>query len=83
MRVEYCHNCDKWTGHKRNLSVGTLIMIVITFGFGILAIPFYPKRCIICGMARGQGKNADQVKPMAAIIIIIATVLFFIMVFSK
>ena len=50
MKALYCENCQKFTGFKRNLGIGTIIMIIITAGFWILLLPFYPKRCHICGL---------------------------------
>ncbi|RLC35975.1 hypothetical protein DRH29_05420 [candidate division Kazan bacterium] len=49
MDFSYCSNCGKKTGHKRFLGFGTFFAVVLTAGVWILAIPFYPKRCIICG----------------------------------
>ena len=54
MDFKYCSNCGKKTGHKRALGRGTFFT-GLTFGTSILATPFYPKRCIICG-----SKNSDQ-----------------------
>ncbi|MGD0231533.1 MAG: hypothetical protein ABSC19_14450 [Syntrophorhabdales bacterium] len=45
----HCQNCGKRTGHKRALGFGTFFMVIITCGFWILAIPWYPKRCSVCG----------------------------------
>ncbi len=45
----YCSNCQKARGHKRALGWGTFFMVVLTLGLWILVIPFYPKRCMICG----------------------------------
>ena len=50
MKQEYCNNCRKITGHKRALGWGTFFGGLFTLGFSLLCIPFYPKRCIICGM---------------------------------
>jgi hypothetical protein len=52
MEMLDCHNCGKRTGHKRTLGFGTFFAVFLTFGLWILAIPFYPKRCIICGERR-------------------------------
>jgi hypothetical protein len=49
MRVSFCSNCGKETGHQRKLGFGTFFAVVLTAGFWLLAIPLYPKRCIICG----------------------------------
>jgi hypothetical protein len=42
------------TGHKRHLGWGTFFGSVVTLGTSLAAIPFYPKRCIICGMEKEQ-----------------------------
>lgn len=49
MEFRYCPNCSKDTGHRRALGWGTFFIVIITSGFWLLAIPFYPKRCIVCG----------------------------------
>ncbi len=50
----HCPNCNKLTGFKRALGFGTLFMMVLTFGLWLLVIPFYPARCITCGLTRGS-----------------------------
>jgi hypothetical protein len=52
MQMLQCPNCGKLTGFKRNLGFGTFFMVVITAGLWLLAIPFYPVRCINCGLQR-------------------------------
>jgi hypothetical protein len=37
------------TGYKRALGWGTFFGAIFTFGLLIFIIPFYPKRCIVCG----------------------------------
>jgi hypothetical protein len=49
MEYSYCPNCKKMTGHKRALGWGTFFGSVVTLGTSLGAVPFYPKRCIICG----------------------------------
>lgn len=49
MKALFCSNCQKYTGFKRNWGFGTVVMIILTFGWWILLLPFYPKRCTICG----------------------------------
>jgi hypothetical protein len=49
MDYKYCSNCGKDTGHKRAIGWGTFFASKFTLGVSTLAIPFYPKRCIICG----------------------------------
>lgn len=54
MEYYYCPNCGKERGYKRALGWGTFFAVVITGGLWILAIPFYPKRCIACGKKEGR-----------------------------
>lgn len=54
MENSYCPNCKKNTGHKRALGWGTFFAVLITGGFWILAIPLYPKRCIVCGYSNSE-----------------------------
>ena len=49
METFKCANCGANRGFKRNIGVGTLIAIILTMGWYIILIPFYPKRCIVCG----------------------------------
>lgn len=54
MEMIYCPNCAKLVGFKRALGFGTLFMALLTFGVWLLVIPFYPARCINCGLARSS-----------------------------
>jgi hypothetical protein len=49
MKFAYCANCQAQRGFKRSLGVGTIIIIIITWGIWLFALPFYPVRCIVCG----------------------------------
>ena len=49
MRMEFCTNCGKRRGFKRAFGLGTVVMVVLTLSLWILAMPFYPARCINCG----------------------------------
>jgi hypothetical protein len=49
MEMLYCQNCKKTTGHKRAIGIGTLLGGVATLGVSLIAIPFYPLRCVKCG----------------------------------
>lgn len=49
MQMAYCTNCGKKMGFKRSFGVGTVLMILLTFGLWILILPFYQPRCIGCG----------------------------------
>jgi hypothetical protein len=54
MEYSYCPNCKKMTGHKRALGWGTYFGAALTFGTSLGAVPFYPKRCIVCGNAKRE-----------------------------
>jgi hypothetical protein len=58
MQVIYCPNCQKRTGFKRALGFGTFFMVLITCGLWLLVIPFYPARCINCGVPRSEAALA-------------------------
>jgi hypothetical protein len=60
MEYLYCQNCGKHTGHKRALGWGTFFGAILTLGILILAIPFYPKRCIVCGRKSSGGEAHIQ-----------------------
>jgi len=49
MTYKHCKGCDRKTGHKRSLGMGTLIMLFLTGGLWLFMIFLYPSRCIICG----------------------------------
>lgn len=91
MITAYCNNCAKYTGHKRAIGAGTLVGGVLTGGVSLLAIPLYPKRCIVCGLTTGEGKQvttpsspasslrvtkADQVQGWIVLIGVVALLLF-------
>ncbi len=44
----YCNLCKRPVEAKRNLGIGTLLLVVLTAGIWLIAIPFYSKRCAIC-----------------------------------
>ena len=83
MKVVYCKNCGKVTGFKRTIGIGTLLAVLITMGLWIFTLPFYPKRCIVCGLSKGEKEESDKIKPGVATIIIIVAILFFIMIYYK
>jgi len=61
MQMIHCPNCCKLTGFKRDIGFGTFFLVVITGGLWLLAVLFYPSRCIVCGLtssaARGSRKG--------------------------
>jgi membrane-bound metal-dependent hydrolase YbcI (DUF457 family) len=54
----FCQNCNSKRGFKRSLGIGTFLMVLITFGFWLLFIPLYPKRCLVCGQTKGAALEA-------------------------
>src|ERR1035438_5817807 len=54
MQMIFCPNCGSRSGFKRALGFGTFFMVLITIGLWLLMIPFYPVRCINCGLTRAS-----------------------------
>ncbi len=48
MATKYCVNCDRVVEAKRQIGVGTFLLVIITSGLWLLVIPFYSKRCPMC-----------------------------------
>ena len=60
METAHCESCGRATGHKRALGWGTFFAVFVTLGFWLLALPFYPKRCVVCGtQASGVTQQAS------------------------
>ncbi len=51
MKSMECKGCGKVTLHGRQFGIGTLIGVLVTGGLWLIAMPFYPVRCKICGAA--------------------------------
>ncbi|MCI0587023.1 MAG: hypothetical protein L0323_09310 [Planctomycetes bacterium] len=51
MNARHCPGCNRVTGHKRAIGVGTLLLALLTLGFSLLLVPFYPTRCAVCGLS--------------------------------
>lgn len=49
MKTGYCGWCKRHSTFQRKLGFGTLFAVMITGGFWLLTIPFYPVRCTHCG----------------------------------
>ena len=65
MEQYYCPTCKGETGHKRNLGWGTFFGSIFTLGISLFFIPFYPKRCVVCGndsreMPFSSNNNVDK-----------------------
>jgi hypothetical protein len=55
-----CPNCRRRSGFKRSLGWGTFFMVILTCGFWLLLIPFYPSRCICCGISQSEAIRMDS-----------------------
>jgi len=44
----YCNLCKRPVDARRQIGVGTLLLVLITGGLWLFLIPFYSKRCSIC-----------------------------------
>jgi len=84
MKFYYCPHCGRETGHKRALGWGTFFAVLLTGGLWLLAIPFYPKRCIICGSKEKPKKprrSRSTWKNMVLLIFVFALIASMIDVF--
>jgi hypothetical protein len=48
MTIKHCVLCDRKVSAQRQIGVGTLILVILTAGLWLIAIPFYEERCPIC-----------------------------------
>ncbi len=46
----YCEDCRRKVEARRRIGVGTLILALLTGFVWVVAIPFYSKRCPVCGI---------------------------------
>jgi hypothetical protein len=49
MSTMFCTLCRRPVEARRYIGAGTVIIAVVSAGLSLLAIPFYKKRCAICG----------------------------------
>jgi hypothetical protein len=79
MEMIFCPNCGKLKGYKRALGFGTFFAVLLTAGLWLLAIPFYPKRCITCGLGKSESVPWYQTWRLGSAILaggVLAAVLF-------
>lgn len=57
--MKYCSVCEKNVDAKRNIGIGSLIGIIVTMGFWLIAIPFYGKRCPLCKNSQLEAPKSD------------------------
>lgn len=61
--MKWCDLCRRNVEPKRKIGAGSLIAVLVTFGWWILAIPFYKKRCPICGGTHLSVPHSDTDHP--------------------
>ncbi len=62
-KTVYCCLCNRPVQARRKIGIGTLILVLITGGLWLFAIPFYRKRCPICeGTDFICPKEAEELK---------------------
>ena len=45
-----CPSCRRPTDHARDFGWRTLVAVILTAGLWLLVLPFYKKRCMVCGL---------------------------------
>ena len=81
-----CANCGQPRGFARRLGFGTFFMVLITFGLWLFVIPFYPKRCSVCGCVRSATTIKDAVaqrSPWELIGLVVVVLVILVAVFSN
>jgi hypothetical protein len=63
MRRQYCFPCQRDTGHRRVYGRRTFYIVLLTGGLWLLALPFYPRRCVRCGRRRGERERLVRAVP--------------------
>jgi hypothetical protein len=48
MGIKYCNLCERKVEPKREIGIGSLILVLITGGLWILVLLFYQERCPVC-----------------------------------
>jgi hypothetical protein len=57
MAIKRCKLCERKVSAQKQIGAGTLILVILTAGLGLIAIPFYQERCPIC---RGDEFDEDD-----------------------
>lgn len=57
-KADYCYHCHRSVAVKRHIGTASMFASLFTLGvWYVLVIPFYKKRCFICGSDNvGQGR---------------------------
>ena len=69
MEMIFCPNCNRLTGYKRVIGFGAFFAVLLTAGFWLLTLPFYPKRCITCGFTKSDSVPWNRTWKMGALIV--------------
>lgn len=58
--TKFCNLCKRNVSPKRNVGVGSILLVVMTGGLWLIAILFYPKRCPICGTTKLLNAKSEE-----------------------
>lgn len=64
MATKYCLHCERTIEAGRIIGIGTFILAICTWGFSLLLIPFYSKKCPICKGTDFGEKPAEKKEPV-------------------
>ncbi|MBU2870940.1 hypothetical protein [Colwellia sp. E2M01] len=48
MAIRHCNLCERKVEAKREIGVGSLLLVLLTGGLWLIALIFYGERCSIC-----------------------------------
>jgi hypothetical protein len=90
MKMAMCHACQRPTGFKRALGIGTLLAVIATGGMWLVALPFYQTRCVMCGAPRltpmaerTPEQTRRRAKEGAAALLALAVLILFALIIGK
>ena len=77
MSIKYCNLCERKVEAKREIGVGSLLLVLLTGGLWLIALLFYGERCSICkskSLSVGKGQGTSNTLP------ILLGILFFLFI---
>ena len=67
MSTKYCNLCERKVEAKREIGVGSLLLVLLTGGLWLIAIIFYGERCSICkskALVSEKGASTSNALPI-------------------